>query len=96
MEKKLFIPLGDKKIVVEIDDMNGPEFAPACCVYIVDKEDCIVQDICLVRPHEDINKQTAEFETNNEFVDCLVWSNPNDEDYTDKFVIGIYEESEEI
>ena len=95
MEKKLIIQLGDKKIVAEIDDMNGPEFAPALCVYIQDEEDYIIQDICLVRPHDEINQQTKEFETNNELVDCLVWGDSDDEDYTNKFVIGIHEKEEE-
>ena len=95
MEKKLIIPLGDKKIVAEIDDMNGPEFAPALCVYIQDEEDCIIQDICLVRPHYDYIKKSGEFETDNNLIDCLVWGDSDDEDYTNKFVIGIHEEEEE-
>lgn len=96
MEKKLIIPLGNRNIVAEIYDKNGPEIPPELCVYLQDEDGTIIQDICLVRPHYEINKRTKEFETNNEFVDCLVWGDSDQEDYTDKFVVGIHEESEEL
>jgi hypothetical protein len=35
-----------------------------------------------------------EFKQDNDFVDCLVWGESGYEDYTDKFVIGVYEEEE--
>lgn len=94
MEKKLIIQLGDKKIVAEIYNNNGPEIPPELCVYLQDKDDTIIQDICLVRPHYDYVENSGEFETNNEFVDCLVWGDSDGEDYTNKFVIGIHEEEE--
>ena len=94
MEKKLIIQLGNKRIVAEIYDNNGPEIPPEMCVYLED-DGGIVQDICLVRPHYDINRKTKEFETDNNFVDCLVWGDSDDEDYTNKFVIGIHEWEED-
>ena len=99
MENKLEIKFGDKKIVAEVNDWSdgGPN---ELTVYLCDKDNCIIQDICLVRPHYeithyDVNGKIYEFETNNEFIDCLVWSNSDEEDYTHKFVIGVYEEDEE-
>lgn len=94
MEKKLIIPFGKHKIVAEVMAMNGPEIPPELCVYLMDDEGCVVQDICLVRPHYDINRKTMEFERDNDFVDCLVWEDSDYEDYTHKHVIGIHEEEE--
>ena len=92
MKNKLVIPFGNYKIVAEIDDQNGPEIPPEMIVCICDKNNVIIQDVCLVRPHYEINRKTMEFEVNNDFVDCLVWADSDDEDYTDKHVIAVYEE----
>ena len=94
MENKLEIKFGDKKIVAEINDWSdgGPN---ELTVYLCDKDNRIIQDICLVRPYCEVNRKTYEFEINNELIDCLVWSNSDEEDYTHKFVIGVYEEDEE-
>ena len=94
MENKLEIKFGDKKIIAEINDWS--DGAPnELTVYLCDKDNRIIQDICLVRPHYGVNRKTCEFETNNEFIDCLVWSDSDEEDYTHKFMIGVYEEDEE-
>ena len=94
MEKKLVIQFGEHRIIAEICDLNTPEIPPELYVYIMDNNNTILQDICLVRPHYDINRKTMEFQTDNDFVDCLVWGESGYEDYTDKFVIGVYEEEE--
>ena len=90
MKNRLTIQLGNNKIVAEIYD-NGPDIPPELCVFLEDKDGIIIQDICLVRPHYEINSKTKEFETDNDLVDCLVWGNSDDEDYTDSFVVGIHE-----
>ena len=95
MEKKLEIPFGNYKIVAQIFDMNEPEIPPEFAVFLCDKEDYVIQDICLVRQHYEINRSTMEFERWNDLIDCLVWGESGNEDYTDKHVIGIYEEDEE-
>jgi hypothetical protein len=92
MENKLVIPFGEYKIVAEIDDANLPEIPPEMIVCICDKDDRIVQDVCVVRPHYHFNGSTMEFEHDNDFVDCLVWTDSDDEDYTHKHVIGVHEE----
>lgn len=94
MEKKLIIQLGNKKIVAEIYNNNGPEIPPELCVYLQDEDGVIIQDICLVRPYYEYKKESGYFETNNDFVDCLVWGDSDDEDYTDQFTIKIHEEEE--
>ena len=94
MKNKLIIPLGKNKIVAEIDDSNLPEIPPELIVYIVNEQGQISQDICIVRPHYAVNRKTMEFETNNDFVDCLVWGDSDNEDFTDDFCIGVYEEEE--
>ena len=93
-EKRVEIPFGEYKIVAEIDDSNQPEIPPEMIICICDTNNRIVQDVCLVRPHYDINRKTMEFETNNDFVDCLVWADSDNEDYTHKHIIKIYKEEE--
>lgn len=94
MEKKLVIPFGNHKIVAEINDNNLPEIPIELNVYLTDSDSCIIQDICLVRAHYDYIRSKGEFETDNDFVDCLVWGDSDSEDYTDKHVIGVYKEEE--
>lgn len=95
MNKKLVVKFGDRKIVAEINDMNTPEIPPELCVYLCDKDDRITQDICLVRPHYDVDPNDGVFEHDNNHVDCIVWADEYQEDYTNKYVIGIYEENED-
>ena len=91
MKNNLVIQLGNKKIVAEIYNNNGPEIPPELCVYLSDEDGSIIQDICLVRPHYAYKEKSGYFETDNNFVDCLVWGDSDEEDYTDKFTIGIHE-----
>lgn len=94
MENKLVIPFGDKKIVAEINDWKD-DMPKELVVYLCDKDDCIIQDICLVRGHYEYKKDDGEFEIYKDFIDCLVWGDSGDEDYTNKYVIGVHEEEEE-
>lgn len=85
MENKIKINLGENlELVAELYDYDGSH--PEITVYI-EKDGIVHQDICLVRPHEG---PSGEQEVN--LIDCLVWSDKNDEGYTSKNVIGIYEE----
>ena len=93
MEKKLIIPFGDYQIVAEICKMD-PDTPNELWVHVRDKDNRIIQDICLVRPHYDYVRSKGEFETDNDFIDCLIWGDSDYEDYTDKYVIGINEEEE--
>ena len=95
MEKKLVMSLGENKIVAEIYPTEFEDVPYELCVYLCDKEDRITQDICLVRPHFDYNRKSGLWEGDNNFVDCLVWGESGNEDYSDKHVIGVYEWEED-
>lgn len=92
MENKLVINFGEYKIVAEVYDKNGPEIPPELVVYLCDKDNAVMQDICLVRPHYNYKPSIGEFEINNNFVDCIVWGESGNEDYTDKHVIAVCDE----
>ena len=94
MEKKIEIPFGNYKIVAEINDGNEPEIPTELCVYLCDKENNFIQDICLVRQHYEYSTRAMDFKRWNDLIDCLVWGESGNEDYTYKHVIGIYEEEE--
>lgn len=57
-------------------------------VFLKDTDDFMSQDICCVRPHR--NERTGEVD--NRSIDCIVWGDSGDEDYTDKTEIDIYKE----
>lgn len=95
MEKKLVINLGENKIVAEVYPTGLIELPYELCIYLCDNKDEMFQDICVVRPHYDYNATKGKYEGDNSFVDCLVWGNSDDEDYTDKHVIRVYEMEEE-
>ena len=92
MEKKIEIPFGEYKIVADINDANLPVIPAELCVYICDKENNFIQDVCLVRQSYRSDGINKAFESDNNSVDCLVWSNPNNEDFTHDFTMGVYEE----
>ena len=91
MEKRIEIPLGDNKIVAEIYDMDSPEFPPEITIHLEDKDGMIIQDICLVRPHYTTDRETFRHKIDNGAVQCVVWSEPEIEDYTHKYIIGVHE-----
>lgn len=93
MAKKFTIPLGEFEIVAEVSYVD-PEVPYELVVYIRNKEGQITQDICLVRPHCEYKEKIGNFVTDNDFVDCLVWADSDDEDYTHEHVIGVYKEEE--
>lgn len=88
MEKKLIINFGENKIVAEVYPTGLIELPYELCIYLCDKDNAIFQDICMVRPHYVYN---GKYEIDNNFVDCLVWDNPNVDDFTYHHVIGVHE-----
>jgi len=93
--KRIEIPFGENKIVAEIYDMDCPEFPPEITIHLQDKDGVILQDICLVRPHYSFEKTDESPKIHNDLIDCLVWGDENNEDYTKKYVIGVNEWEEE-
>ena len=61
-------------------------------ISIVDEENRCSQDICMVREHYRYNKQTEDFDIDENLIDCRVWTDSADEDYTHEFTIEVYKE----
>ena len=70
-----------KKLVVDLCDSDRDP--PEVFVSIMDTNTKFMQDICMVRPNEDK-------------VECFVWEDQNDESYTRKYDIKIYNEENEL
>lgn len=91
MENRLIIKLNNgKELVAELCNYDGSHPEIAICIQ---ENGIATQDICLVRPclNEDYD---VDIENND--VECLVWEDEYDEDYTHKFVIKQFEEEEEL
>lgn len=93
MENKIEIPIGDKKLVVFINDWED-ELPKEIFISIEDKDNRLIQDICMVREHYHYSPKSEDFEIDSSLVDCRVWADSNNEDYTDEFCIDVYEEEE--
>ena len=88
MEDKIRINFAENlELVAELYNPDGEH--PEIIVYL-EKDGVIYQDICLVRPHEGENLVQE-----TDAVDCLVWGDPYNEDFTDEYFISMYEEEEE-
>lgn len=87
MKNKFSIELDNgKKLVAELNNYDGEH--PEINVYI-EADGLIHQDICLVRPHE--GRDCVQVKDS---VDCIVWGDENNEDFTEEYWIQIYEEEE--
>lgn len=93
MEKQIEVPIGDKRIVAFVNDWED-DMPKEIYISLVDSNDVIVQDICMVREHYHYNKKDDCFEIDSSFIDCKVWADSDNEDYTNEFCIGVYEEEE--
>ena len=94
MNNRLEIQIGNKKLVAEINDWSAD--APSEIYVFLEDENCLVsQDICMVRECFSFNPKQKNFEINSEFVDCFVWGESDNEDYTDKFCIGVRENEDD-
>ena len=91
MKKKnqtLIIPFGEYKIVAELY-CDEPEFPPEITVHLRDSNDVIIQDLALVRPHYKIVDGMVKISDNT--TEILVWSDPYNEDYTNKYIVKAHE-----
>lgn len=95
MNKKLIIQFGKYQIAAQIDASNVPDIPPELLVWVQDKNGNFIQDICLVRPNLTYDNETCTNKISDDAVQCLVWSNPNDESFTHDFMMGVCEEEEE-
>lgn len=88
MNEKLELPIGDKKLVVFINDWQD-RMPKEIFVCVEDSSGALVQDICMVREHYHFNPKRGGFDIDSSMVDCKVWSDSENEDYTHEFTIGI-------
>lgn len=89
---RLAIPLGDFKIIATASE-GGSGFPPEISVFIEDEDGCISQDLCVVRPH--IELETSDrYLVDDSKVDVLVWNDPCAESYTFANQIPVYKESD--
>lgn len=86
---KIKIPIGDKFLVAMVNEWQDG-MPVELCVYLETNDGVVWQDICLVREHYHL--LNMDFVRDPSLVDCKVWGNSDSEDYTDEFVIGIWEE----
>lgn len=87
MENKIRINLDTNlELVAELYNYDGKH--PEIIIYI-EKDGLIYQDICLARPHERVDCAQEDYS-----VDCIVWADKNNEDFTDEFWIQMYNEEE--
>ena len=91
MQNKIEIEIGNKKLVAFIQDWED-ELPKEVYISIVDNNGIFLQDICMVREHYSYNEDDDCFEIDSDRVDCRVWSDVDNEDYTYKFVIDVYKE----
>ena len=74
--KELVLDCGDYELVAEKDE----GLYPALYIFFRDKATGAVADVCSVRSADPELAQCVE---------CLVWSDPENEDYTHRFVLDI-------
>lgn len=87
MENRIGINLSENiELIADLCNYDGKH--PEIMVYIK-KDGIIYQDICLVRPHEGPGCIQE-----NDSIDCLVWADENNEDFTNEYWIQIHEEEE--
>ena len=79
-ELKIVLPNGYKLVA---ERSTNPDFPNEIYVYIEDAGGGVAQDLTLVK-YDEISKLFAIY----------VWGDENSEDYTEKYTVGIYEESE--
>ena len=93
MENKIELAIGNKKLVVFVNDWQDG-MPKDIFVSIEDEQNRFIQDICMVREHYHYNPKNGSFEIDSNFVDCKVWADSENEDYTHEFCIGVWEEEE--
>lgn len=91
MKKQIEVPVGNKKIVAYVQDWDDG-LPKEIYISLVDDEGILLQDICMVREHFSYNSKNDEFEIDDNLIDCKIWADSDNEDYTDEFIIGVYEE----
>ena len=85
------IPVGENHLVASVTDWKDG-LPKEIYISIKDAKGCFVQDICMIRGHYRYDRKAGAFVVDESLIDCRVWANSDDEDYTHEFNIGIHEE----
>lgn len=91
MNNKLIIPLGDFRIVAELNDVNSPgsnDFPIELCVMLEDSQGRFIQDICIARQHYEFDHTNDTFHKTDS-IDLFTWGDSSYEDYTQKYIIPV-------
>ena len=94
MSNKIEMPIGNGKTIVAEYLNWHDEFPNELAVYICDEDNVVLQDICLVRQHYEHDRENGGTKIDNR-IDCMVYSDCGNEDYTHKFVIDQWEDEED-
>ena len=80
--KRIRIPLDDKRNIVA--EANHDDVPDEMIVYVEDsRTHAVLQDICVVRAKTDLRREKV----NPDLLECLLWADADDEDYTHRHVI---------
>ena len=93
--RKLIADCGAYRIVAELCDSERDNRQPELFIFLESKKTGNWQDICAIRPesiptHENVHPASPKR------VECLVWSDENDESYTHRFAIPVDVLAEEL
>lgn len=93
--RKLIADCGAYCIVAELCDSEHDNRPPELFVFLESKKTGNWQDVCAVRP-EPIPTDEKVHPASPKRVECLVWSDENDESYTHRFAIPVDVLTEEL
>ena len=88
MSNSIAIQLSDGSEIVVEKYKAGEDFPEEFVIYLKDEDGIITQDICLIRSHYEYKDNKSCI--NESLIDCLIWSDEYNEDYTHKFIIPKY------
>lgn len=88
MSDRIELPIGNNKLVVYVNDWQD-QLPKEIFVCIEDENGVLTQDICMVREHYHFDPNKGSFKRDNTLVDCRVWSDSDNEDYTHEFTVSI-------
>lgn len=94
MENQIEVKIGNKKLVAYINDWED-ELPKEIFISILDEQNRCSQDICMVREHYHYDRDTFDCIIDPNLIDCRVWADSGNEDYTHEFTIGIYKDEED-
>lgn len=94
MKNAIEIKVGNNKLIAFVNDWED-DMPKEIFISLADENGLMLQDICMVREHYHYNPNTLNVEIDSSLIDCKVWADSGNEDYTNEFCISVYEEEDE-